>query len=80
MNERKKIFELLQKKRVTCKTCSNFIVRSLDDIVTSRVSSPKDLSSIFHDLCTSCTKKKGSTVLLCLLWTDKQKERKNDKK
>ena len=59
MNERKKIFELLQKKRVTCKTCSNFIVRSLDDIVTSRVSSSEDLSSIFHVLCTSCTKKEG---------------------
>ena len=59
MNERKKIFELLQKKRVTCKTCGNFIVRTLDDIVTSRVSSPEGLSSIFHVLCTSCTKKEG---------------------
>lgn len=66
MNERKKIFELLQKKRVTCKTCSNFIVRSLDDIVTSRVSSSEDLSSIFHVLCTSCTKKRRGQLFCCV--------------
>ena len=53
-------------KRITCKTCSNVLVRAFDEIVRSRVSSPEGQSSVFHVVCASCTNERSGQIFICI--------------
>ncbi len=64
--ERIRIFESLQKERITSKTCRNALFRTSDEIVISQVSAPDQQNHIFHVMCTSCTNKQRGQFFICI--------------